>query len=481
MAEQDTEELAGRGSGPAEDLEAADRDADTLSDQPVDGTVVACDTGTGGGTAPGNLEVTVTDSNTNQPIANAKVSIQGPQSKTGTTDASGKVTFSGLKPGAYTIKAEAPSYSTENGTATVASGKTATVKIPLTPITVAIAFDQPVGCPGHLLKVTATGTPGGGTFAWELTGANLALVDGSGAAATTGATLNVLGFLANDNTGEILELNGTLKVTYTFTNGQTATDTKDVKIHGIKFDVTNTTINKSDTLVTETTTTVTIGRRATATMSTNPSVKIKLDASCPRKTDCAKNHRAGCMQTVGTDAFEIRFTDSKTAVTVPLPLRDNLNSTQTKPFYDEPKQFTGDNDTQTVHHEDSPGITNVVTTDPRPGAPAPPPVQNRRLRYITRRMGFTVWLVVQNIEWSVRDLGKSFAYQGNFDWSMGITVNMDFTKTAGSQANPTHSTPTVPAAFSNGKGGGSPTMADPSYNAAANDPANQTFGAAPTI
>ncbi|HEX3875623.1 MAG TPA: hypothetical protein VHW24_01465, partial [Bryobacteraceae bacterium] len=96
-------------------------------------------------------------------------------------------------------------------------------------------------------------------------------------------------------------------------------------------------------------------------------------------------------------------------------------------------------------------------------------------------MTFTVWLVVQNVEWSLHDMAGSFAFQGNFDWSMAITVNMDLTKAPGNQATPKKSTPTVPGSFSNGKGGNAPTIADPSYNTAANTPANQSLVAAPEI
>jgi len=485
----------------ANNLVAANDDANNFSSQPVDQTVAPCPSENVGGatmastpppasglTPPpppvlGNLEVTVTDSKTGKTIEGAKVSISGPATQNAQTTPTAK--FNGIPTGGYTLKAEATGYTTENGTATVVAAKTANASIPLTPITVAIALDKPVACPGHPLAVTAAGTPPGGTFAWEITGAKVDLVDAAGAPIRAGAGVNLLGFDTDTSTGTIKELSATIKVTYTFTNGQTATDSKDVKIHEIKFKVTDKTINKSDTTVLETATTITMTFGAAATMSTNPQIEIQLDAACPRKSDCASNHRVGWLQTVLTFQADFRYTHTLLSVTSPLPIRDSVDTasseTVTKPFYLEPVQFAADKEKKTAHHVDSPGFNGLSRVDPRPAAPAPPPPKNRQLRQIIRTQGFTAWLVVQNKEWSAHDLAGSFAFQGNFDWSMGMTVSIDLTAAAGRQATPKKGPPTVPATISSGKGGGTPNIDPKFFNKEANLPANIHIDPAPEI
>lgn len=291
--------------------------------------------------------------------------------------------------------------------------------------------------------------------------------------------MNLLGFDTDTSTGTINELNAHIKVTYTFTNGQTATDPKDVKIHQIKFTVTNKTINKSDTTVTESAATVKLSFGAAATMSTDPQVKIQLDASCPRKTDCANNHRVGWLQTVLTFQAEHRYTHTRVYKTPAMPVRDALAGIE-RPFYSSPTQFTGDNDNKTAHHEDSPGMERG-RVDSRAGAPAPPPPKNRQLRQLIRTESFTAWLVVQNVEWAAHDMAGSFAFQGNFDWSMGMTVNVDLTKAAGSQAAPKKGPPTVPATISAGKGAGTPNIDAPIANDTTNDPAILHIDPAPEL
>src|SRR5262249_119843 len=61
-------------------------------------------------TGPGDLEVTVLDGKSGQPIQDADVDISGPESKSNKTDTSGKVTFRGIQPGAYTISAKKKGY-----------------------------------------------------------------------------------------------------------------------------------------------------------------------------------------------------------------------------------------------------------------------------------------------------------------------------------------------------------------------------------
>ena len=116
-------------------------------------------------------------------------------------------------------------------------------------VTVTISLSQPVACPGHPLSITAVGTPSGGTFAWSSSGAEL--VDSSGSPVSTGATVFLRSFKADDATGAIPESAATISVTYTHPNG-TATDSKPVKTHKIEFEVTDTTITAGLTETKET-------------------------------------------------------------------------------------------------------------------------------------------------------------------------------------------------------------------------------------
>ena len=316
------------------------------------------------------------------------------------------------------------------------------------PVTVVINLSQPVGCPGHPLLITAIGSPSGGTYAWTRTGTGTELVDAAGSPISAGDTVYLRGFSKDDSDGKILEQSASLTVTYTHANG-TATDTKPAKIHKIDFEVTDTGITAGVIQANETAGAVSLALApGVATMATDPKVKIKLDPSCPRKTDCAKNHRVGWLQAVTSHVRSIRFTHSLGTVTMPIPIRDNISGPF--PFYEWVSDFTGDNDTETAHHEDSPS-TNSPWIDWRVAAPAPPPALNRQLRSVTFNEGFTAWLVVQNIEWKDHDLAGSFAYQKHFDWSLALAVAVDTTQAVGSRCTPASSVPTI-AAMSNGKG-----------------------------
>jgi hypothetical protein len=431
---------------------------------------------------PGNLEVTVLDAKTNKPIAGADVKVTGPEPHEGKTDASGKVTFSGIATGGYTATATAPHYAdigAGHGSATVEPAKTAKIELKLTPITVTIALDQPVACPGHPLGIKATGDPPGGTYAWTIAVPAADLVDGARAPIRAGDRVNLLGFKADDTTGNIPEQTASIDVTYTWTNGETATAHADVKIHEIKFVTTNNGISQSPTTATDNASQVSISFGAAATMSTNPRIEIDLDASCPRKAACAQNHQVGWLQTALTFVADRRYTHTLIHKTPALPVRDALAGV-TRPFYSNPTPFTADRNKQTAHHEDSPG-TNAGLTDPRPGAPAPPPAVNQQLRQIVRSESFTAWLVVQNIEWATHDMEHSFAFLGNFDWSMAMTVAVDMTQPVGSRVTPTTSNPTVPATISTGKGGGTPNLLAPIANDTTNDPAIIHIDPAPGI
>jgi hypothetical protein len=193
-------------------------------------------------------------------------------------------------------------------------------------------------------------------------------------------------------------------------------------------------------------------------MDTRPKVKIKLDPSCPRKTDCAQNYRVGWLQTVLTNDRRVRYTHTLVTVSVPLPVRDGnpASGPSLIPYYDNVSSFTGDGDTQTAQHRDAPG-NGAAWTDARPAAPAPPPPTNRQLRKVFFQSGFRAWLAVQNLEWSAHDLVGSFAYQKNFDWSVHLDVVVDTSQPVGSRCTPTSAAPTI-SAMADGKGSTGPVI-----------------------
>jgi len=331
-------------------------------------------------------------------------------------------------------------------------------------VKVVIQLSQPVACPGHPLQLTAVGTPSGGTYAWTVSGAEL--VDSAGSPTSTGDTLFLRGFKADDATGKIPEKTANVSVTYTHPNG-TANDSKPVKIHKIDFVVTDTAITKGVTQANEDAGGVMLNNApGVDTMVTDPKVKINLDPSCPRKADCAKNHRVGWLQTVISVDRRSRYTHTlvQTTKSQPFPLRDGdpFAGPSPHPFYDAAPDFTGDGDTQTAHHFDSPGL-GADWIDSRPTAPAPPPAKNRKLRSMNFQIGFNAWLVVQNKEWSKHDLPGSFAYQKHFDWSAQLNVTVDTTKAVGSRCSPASAAPTV-SAMANGKGGSSPSLMEKCSN-----------------
>ncbi len=87
---------------------------------------------------PADLIVTVTDASTGQPVANAKVSISGPQSGEATADATGTAEFKGVAPGAYTIKATYKGYVQGPASASVPAASTTMATVSLTPLAVLV-------------------------------------------------------------------------------------------------------------------------------------------------------------------------------------------------------------------------------------------------------------------------------------------------------------------------------------------------------
>lgn len=84
------------------------------------------------GATTADLGVRVTRTNDGQPVEGATVEISGPDSRNGTTDASGSVLFRGVNPGQYTVTGSKRNYTTETATATASAGATATAALSLT-------------------------------------------------------------------------------------------------------------------------------------------------------------------------------------------------------------------------------------------------------------------------------------------------------------------------------------------------------------
>jgi len=412
------------------------------------------------------------------PVKDVTVSVDG-HGWAGVTDANGNFDFGEVPPDTYTVKGEKDNCIPNSQTLNAPVGAMTSFTLVMTPVTVTITLAQPVACPGHPLVITATGNPAGGTFAWTIAAPAADLVDAAGNSVRAGDTVNLRGFQGDPATGNIPTQTATISVTYTLASGQKATASQNVTIHEIKFAVTNNTINQSPTTVVESAAVLKVTFGAAATMSTDPQVEIQLDASCPRKADCASNHRVAWLQTVWTFVSDKRYTHTLSHKTPAMPVRDALPGAPF-PFYDAPTVFTGDKDKETAHHEDSPG-TSADWTDPRGAAPAPPPAKNRQLRQVVRTESFTAWLVVQNIEWAAHDLAGSFAFVGNFDWSMGITLAVDTSQAVGSRATPQTAAPTVPASITTGKGGNAPNLAAPVANTTTNDPAILHIDPAPEL
>lgn len=360
-----------------------------------------------------------------------------------------------------------PSKPSENGAGdTDCDGGADCPKKPQVKVKIVPGHASFVACPGHPFQLTAVGEPGGGTFAWTMSGGDkVQLVDGAGNPKTTGDTVFLRGFKADDATGKIPEQSVSVTVTYTHPDG-TATETKTVKIHKIDFDVTNTTVTMGATASNESAGSVTLGGApGVPTMTTDPRVEIQLDASCPRKALCAANHRVGWLQTMLTNDRRLRYTHTlATGTAASMPIRDIITGAPVFPFYFWVTPFTADRDKQTAHHEDSPSLTGPWNdTGIRPAAPGPPPAINNQLRQAFCSNSFNAWLVVQNIEWSAHDLAGSFAFQKNMSWSMRLDATVDTTQAVGSRLTPaTNAAP--PTTMSTGKGGSSPLLTVPVYN-----------------
>jgi hypothetical protein len=343
-----------------------------------------------------------------------------------------------------------------------------------------VPFGTEPACPGRPLELRAVGDPLGGTYRWRVSG-NAQLVNAAGSPATNETRVFMRCFKPSHKTGNIPERKVSVRVTYTHPNG-TARASKRITVHAIRFLTTNVRINRRrlHSRANETAVGVRVGQAVggNPTMSTDPRVRIRLHPSCPRKADCARNHRIGWIQTIYNDVRRRRYTHTRDAIIVAPPLYDAVPGAIV-PFYGGTNTFAGDGDVQTSHHEDSP-YTSPGWTDPRAGAPAPPPAVNRQLRRILFGMRFTAWLVVQNMEWMAHDRDHSFAYIRNFNWWFNFPISVTTANAVGSRCSPA-SMRWRRSRLRRGKGGRTPALAPPIFNNEVNDPANRHINPAPAI
>jgi len=340
-------------------------------------------------------------------------------------------------------------------------GNTASVPCP-GKVTVTIKLNPPVACPGHPLPISAVGSPSGGTYAWTVSQAEL--VDGSGDPTSISDAVNLRSFQPDNTTGSIPEIIATVGVTYTHPNG-TAQDSKTVKIHKIDFAVANATPSVTNLLGNEDEVQVSIESQDpnSPTVNVDPKVTIKIDASCPRAADCAKNHRAGWIQDVTAldKGLTWRHRMTTASYKVGPPIRDAVAGAEF-PFYSDPIPFSLDieasSDAKTINHSDSPGWGGLWS-DPKA---ADESVDNS-LQEVRFQQSFTAWLVVQNVEWSQHDMMGSLAFQKNFTWSVNHTVKVDTTKPTGKKCTPHSSTPGL-GNVGGGKGSATPSLTDLAAN-----------------
>jgi hypothetical protein len=334
----------------------------------------------------------------------------------------------------------------------------ATVHLTLSPVKVKINLPLAVACPGHPFKLTADGSPPGGTFAWTVRG-KAVLVDDAGKPAKAGATLNIRSFQPDDRLGSIPATAADVFVTYTHPRGK-ATDKTTIPIHGILFDAPfPMEVKAGTTAAFDTEQEMGISNAySSPTMSTDTKVTITIDNSCLRKADCARNHRAGFLQTVRASERLARYTTVEAEKPLNTPVRDQLTyGTIPTPFYSMPTQFTDDGVELSVHHEDSPGDSfewKDRITD-----------AELDLKSICFSTKFDVWLVVQNIEWANHDRKSSLVFLRNYTWSIQFNPIMDLTQLVGFRATPSYS-PTHIDPVGVGKGAQVPNLDDPIANIA---------------
>jgi hypothetical protein len=195
-------------------------------------------------------------------------------------------------------------------------------------------------------------------------------------------------------------------------------------------------------------------------MNVEPKVTLKLGAACPRKQECASNHRVGWLQDVTRWEKSFRFRRRLVQLRTPVgpPIRD-AESGAPFPFYSESStfDFKDDADFYRVNHSDSPAF-GALWEDSKDPHPSSSPLEQ-----VIFKLGFTAWLVVQNIEWSSRDVPGSLVYLGNFDWSLDCTLNVTTAPPARRTTEPQVFTPQITAS-GKGKGSRTPSFTPESAN-----------------
>jgi hypothetical protein len=348
--------------------------------------------------------------------------------------------------------------------ATLADGNQLTLDIGLR-VGVVITTADPVTCPGLDQLITATPAGPGGTFAWSVgPAARFFNAAGATVAAPTGPTVLFRCFQPDNAAGTLPERTVEVALTYSI-GGRNITYKKNVTVHAVTFAVTNTAVTPGVTRTRESAAALVLGNApGIPTMTTTPTVQITVPAACPRPDACAQNYRLGWLQTVLTNQRDVRYTDSLLQVGVPLPIRDALAGT-TQPFYGSTATFVGNNDLQSVNHQDSPS-QGASWVDPRAGAPAPPPAVRQQLRSVQFSNGFTAWLTIQNLRWNAFQMITSLLFLRNFNWSMQLNVTVNTSNAVGSRATPVQQAPTI-SAMSNGMGPNSPALTPPVANTSA--------------
>lgn len=384
-------------------------------------------------------------------VAGASVNIT-PAGNSGLTGENGHFDGGSVEEGTYTVTARKDEFVPDPATteAVVASGATAHADLVLNGGEVVVAIEAgDVACPGHNHEVKASGNPEGGTFEWTVESGSVRLTDVGGAVTNRGDRL----FLRGITPEEVR-----LSVTYTVPAG-TATADKTITIHDINYRVRNFVVVRGGFQARESNAAVRMWDiPGSPALSLDPRVRIRLDASCPRKAACAANHRVGWLQVMRIDTREARFPTTRFGVVCPMPIRDAWRDT-IPPFYDGPsvRTFTGDGNQQTAHHQDSPvypGPPGAPWVDPRAGA--------GNLQSITLADRFTAWLVVQNIEWTSVSVSESFTYLKHLDWRCALTSNIDTARAVGSRASPRRQSTAF--ASGEGRGAGTPIFTAPTFN-----------------
>jgi hypothetical protein len=298
----------------------------------------------------------------------------------------------------------------------------------------------PVACPGHPHELLATSNTPGGVYTWSIASQEASLTDGRGARLTNG---NIV-FLEGIDPEKVR-----VTVRYTVAAGVAQADAR-IRIHPIDFEVIRFDVVAGMSEAVESANGLQIRQPPGGqdTFAVEAAVKINVDPSCPRRDECARNHRVGWLQTLRANRRVAKYPGSRYQEEVPLPIRDATRADSMPPFYDgdEVYQFLWGTDQLTTRLEDNPETDTAGWLDDPSGLP---PGSDLKLEHLEMSNEFTAWLVVQNIEWAQRALADSFDYLRNLDWRCGLKASVDHARPIGSRATPRRA-----AARDLGMGGG---------------------------